>query len=119
VKERICRGTGGVCVGGVVGTGVEAAVAVEIGTDVGVWGWSVGPDSDVVPGMTVDARVEDGDVADCDVGTGVSLAVHAAVKNTVKSAGNSGDRCLPIAPFNRYLLRSMLSSVCQPCSDRA
>lgn len=68
----------------------------------------MGPDSDIVPGMTVDAPVAEGDEEDCEVSVGVCLAVHAATKSPVKSAGNSGDTYLPIFSFNSNSLSSIL-----------
>lgn len=113
-------GVEGIDVGvAVAGRGVGLGAAVEVGREVGVCGWGVGRGSDVGPGMTVDAPVGDGAAVDCDVGVDVCLAVHAAIRNTVKSVGNSGDRCLSMVFFNRYPLCSTLSSVSQRCSDQA
>jgi hypothetical protein len=63
--------------------------------------------------MTVEAPVAHGDEEDCGVDIGVCVAVHAATKRAFKSAANSGDRCLSIVSFNRHLLRSITSRVCQ------
>ena len=103
----------------VAGRGVGLGAAVEMGSDVGVFGRGVGPGEDMVVGMSVDARVEDGGAVDCDVSVGVPLAVHAVIESTVKSVGNNSGRYLSILPLNRYPPSFMLLSVSQRCPDRA